>query len=87
MATIKWYKVKFRVGSKIYEEDISVLSDTYPIAEINSDLDDRFYWEEWEVLEYERIPTPDDMKIPGMDEYYEWENQNILAYNLLSKWI
>jgi hypothetical protein len=36
-------------------------------------------------LEYERIPTPDDMKIPGMDEYYEWENQNILAYNLLSK--
>jgi hypothetical protein len=43
MATIKWYKVKFRVGSKIYEEDISVLSDTYPIAEINSDLDDRFY--------------------------------------------
>jgi hypothetical protein len=27
------------------------------------------------------------MKIPGMDEYYEWENQNILAYNLLSKWI
>lgn len=48
---VKRYKVRFTVNWELYEEEFSCIMDIKPEIEINTDLDDRFFWEDREVLE------------------------------------
>lgn len=44
-------------------------------AEINTDLDDRYFWSNREIVCFTRIKTPETEKIPWLEEYYKKEEE------------
>lgn len=80
LTPIRRYKVNFEVEGKQYEDTFSCFCDTKPEIEINSELNDKFWDMERNILHIERIPTPEPMKIPWMEEYYK--NELLYCNNL-----
>lgn len=72
-----WYLVKYTVNWKTYEETFSTIETENRLieADFNTDLDDRFYWENREILNYCRIKTPETQKIPWLEDYYKREEE------------
>jgi len=72
-----WYLVKYTVNWKTYEETFSTIETESRLieADFNTDLDDRFYWENREILNYCRIKTPEAQKIPWLEDYYKMEEE------------
>jgi len=78
MIPIKRYKVKYTVNGEIFTEDMGTIERLYDkiIADFNTELDDRYYWENRDIIEIERIKTPEEMKINWLEEYYKEEEKN-----------
>lgn len=54
----KWYKVEYKVNWEVMNDVFSCITIWEPIYEINSELDDRYFWEDWEVIKIKPIKTP-----------------------------
>ena len=78
---IRRYEVKYCVNDKEYTENFSCFYESSPEVEIGGDLSDRFRGENRDILDIKRIRTPEEMQIPGLEEYYKRENENILDSN------
>ena len=72
-----WYLVKYTVNWKTFEETFSTIETEKRLieADFNTELDDRFYWENRELIDYSRIQTPDREKIPWLEDYYKMEEK------------
>ena len=81
------YLVTYRINDRNYPQQMATLeTDSRTIeADFNTDLDSRFFWEDREVLEYHRIETPKDQKIPWLEDYYQNEHQYIVGMDDLQK--
>lgn len=56
--TVKRYKVKYSVNWEIIEEDFSCIMNINPEVELNTELNDRYYWENREIISFEEIEEP-----------------------------
>lgn len=52
------YLVKYSVNGKVYEDSFSCIMNISPEIEINTELDDRYFWDNREILEIKPIKTP-----------------------------
>lgn len=73
----KWYIVWFTINWKKQQEVFSTIETNKSLieADFNTELNDRFYWENRELIDYSRIPTPDREKIPWLEDYYKMEEK------------
>jgi len=70
---IRRYLVTYEVEGEKYQDTFSCFCETKPEIEINTELNDKFRDLKRNILKIDRIPTPDEMKIPWMEEYYKNE--------------
>ena len=71
------YIVWFTVNWKKQQEAFSTVETEKRLieADFNTELDDRFFWENRELIDYCRIHTPEREKIPWLEEYYKAEEK------------
>ena len=82
---IQWYKVKYLAYGETIETEISIPSKWVESpkkrdieARINTELEDSTLGaEDYKILEAKRIKTPEEMKIPWMEDYYKLEQKQI----------
>ena len=74
-----WYLVKYTVNWETFEETFSTIETEIRLieADFNTELDDRFYWENREILNYCRIKTPETQKIQWLEDYYKMEEEKL----------
>lgn len=53
------YKVKYKVNGEILEDTFSCFMNIEPEIEINSELDDKYFWDSREILEIKPTTTPE----------------------------
>lgn len=72
-----WYLVKYTVNWKTYEETFSTIETESRLieADFNTELNDRFYWENREILNYCKIKTPETQKKAWLEDYYKMEEE------------
>lgn len=70
------YIVGYTVNWKRYEETFSTIETEKNLieADFNTEMDDRFWDEDWKILNYCRIPTPARERIPWLEGYYKMED-------------
>lgn len=73
----KWYIVGYTINWKKIQEAFSTIETEKNLieADFNTELNDRFYWENRELIDYCRIKTPETQKIPWLEEYYKMEEK------------
>lgn len=54
----KRYYVKYKVNWQLMSDSFSCTMKGNPIYEINTELDDRYYWEDWEIVAMHPIKAP-----------------------------
>lgn len=72
-----WYIVWYTVNWKKMQETFSTVETDKRLieADFNTELDDRFYWENRELVDYCRIKTPARERIPWLEKYYKMEEK------------
>lgn len=72
-----WYLVGYTVNWKRFEDTFSTIETEKRLieADFNTELNDRYYWENREILNYCRIQTPARERIPWLEEYYKMEDR------------
>lgn len=58
----KWYKVEYKVNWEIMHDTFSCITIWEPIYEINTELNDRYYWENREIITITPIKTPKEYR-------------------------
>lgn len=54
----KWYYVQYQVNWKMMADNFSCITKWDPIYEINTELNDRYYWEDRDIVTITPIETP-----------------------------
>lgn len=72
-----WYLVGYTVNWKRFEDTFSTIETEKRLieADFNTELNDRYYWENREILNYCRIQTPARERISWLEEYYKMEDR------------
>lgn len=73
----RWYEVLFIVNWKEQQELFSTIETEERLieADFNGELNDRFYWDEREIVKFTRIKTPIKERIPWLEVYYKLEEK------------
>ena len=59
----KWYNVEYKVNWEIMHDTFScIINCGDPIYEINTELNDRYYWENREIITITPIKTPKEYR-------------------------